>query len=93
MNVYTVIATDRTEAAGSAVAERFPNDNIRLADNAWLVAGSGTAQEIAGQLGMPVISGAGATFSAVVTMVSGYYGFAPNNVWEWISAKQAASNG
>lgn len=93
MNVYTVIATDRAEVAGAAVAERFPSDNIRLSDNAWLIAGRGTAQEVAGLLGMPTTMGEQSPFSAVVTMVNGYYGFAPNNVWEWIANKQAVPNG
>lgn len=90
MNVYTVIATDQVDAAASAVALNFPQDNFKVAPNVWMVAGTGTAQDISARLGMPVTQGVGSNFSAIITLVNGYYGYAPTNIWEWLAAKQAA---
>ncbi|MNT98418.1 hypothetical protein D3C72_2409930 [compost metagenome] len=57
----------------------------------WLLAGYGTAQEVCGQLGLPIKPGeAPAGTSVIVTAVNGYYGYASSNIWEWIAAKQAA---
>lgn len=87
MNIYTIVATDRVETASQAVGAAFGENSFPLREGVWLVAGSGTAQEICARIGLPVTPGAAAPFSAVVTLAAGYYGFAPSNLWEWIQAK------
>jgi hypothetical protein len=53
----------------------------------WLVAGTGTAQEVSIGLGVNT----GGIGSTIVFSTAGYYGRAPTNIWEWIKAKMEAS--
>jgi hypothetical protein len=93
MNIYTVIAIDNPEAAGAAVARAFPGDFLAFTTHTWLVAGTGTAQDVCGRLGLPIetvqAGQLAPTFNAIVTLVAGYFGYAPMNIWEWVKAKQA----
>ena len=94
MNVYTVTGIQGLPALEQALTEKFPSDHIKVTNGTWLVAGFGTAQEMCGRLGMPIVPGqASSQFTAMVTLVSGYYGFGPTNIWEWIAAKQGSQNG
>ena len=67
----------------SAVLTKFPNAFIQIAPGQWLVSEKGkTAQQISDQLGLSD----GSIGSGIVFAISGYYGRAPNNIWEWIAA-------
>jgi hypothetical protein len=67
----------------SAVLTKFPNAFIQIAPGQWLVSAKGkTAQEISDQLGLTD----GTIGSGIVFAISGYYGRAANNIWEWIAA-------
>jgi hypothetical protein len=87
MIVFTVIALAPNEKVENAVTTKFPDDHLRVSDTTWLVAGTGTAQELSTKLG---ITG-GRVGSAIVFSTAGYYGRAPSNIWEWIKAKLEAS--
>lgn len=67
-----------------ALQEKFPNAHLTIAPGQWLVFGPGTAKEISDQLGItaesPTIN------NGIVLAISGYYGRASNNIWEWIAA-------
>lgn len=89
MKVFHVTVLANTHDFESAVAARIPGNFLKITGDAWLVAGSGTAQEMCAKLGMPTVPGERSPFSAVVTGISGYYGYGGSNIWEWVAAKQA----
>lgn len=91
MQIYSAVVLNNPTLFGEKVSKAFPNDNLQISPTAWLLAGYGTAQEICGKLGLPTAPGAAPVGTSVVlTAVSGYYGLASSNIWEWIAAKQAA---
>jgi len=92
MIVFSVVAVDPGPGFAQAVASAFPQNHLQISSTVWLVAGTGTAQEISNAIGItPEFNPALGT--GLVTTISGYYGRAPNNIWEWIQAKLEASNG
>jgi hypothetical protein len=66
-----------------AIQSKFPNKSLSLGPGQWLLAGPGTAKDISDQLG---ISDGSFGVTAEVFAISGYFGWAPNNIWEWITA-------
>jgi hypothetical protein len=70
-----------------AIQAKFPGKFIALTTGQWLVAGDGTTKDISDRLGITndapnaQIELVGQVFS-----ISGYYGRAPSNIWEWIAA-------
>lgn len=89
MKIFNATVLANVEGFAQAVERVHPANNLRVADNVWLIAANGTAQEVCIGLGMPGVPGTVSPFSAVVVGVSGYYGFGGNNIWEWLAAKQA----
>lgn len=90
MNIYMVTVTEKPAAAEQAIARTFPGDFMPVTPGSWFVAGYGTALEICGRLGLPTApGGTPPAFSAVVTLVTGYFGYAPTNLWEWLASKQS----
>jgi hypothetical protein len=87
MTVFTLISLAPGPAIAAAIEEHFQNNNIKIADNVWLLAGVGTAQEISNRLGVTPDAKVG---NAIVFATSGYYGRGPSNNWEWIKAKLEA---
>ncbi len=87
--VFVVLAASPFDGKlGLAIQANFPGKHLILAPGQWLVAASGTAKDISDKLGItndlpdaiPIVP-TGQVFS-----ISGYFGRAPNNVWEWIAA-------
>jgi hypothetical protein len=67
----------------SVILEKFQNAFMQIAPGQWLVSAKATtAQQISDQLGITD----GTNGSGIVFAISGYYGRAPNNIWEWIAA-------
>jgi len=67
----------------SAIFEKFPSAFMQIAPGQWLVSAKGTtAVEISNKLGITD----GTNGSGIVFAISGYYGRAANNIWEWIAA-------
>ena len=56
---------------------------IQAHEGQWFVSFKGTSKELSDLLGIP---GSNGGQTGVVVAVSGYYGFAPNDVWEFIAA-------
>lgn len=89
MKIYSVIVTEGLDTFHAVVEEKFAGQHLKVTGTAWLLAGNGTTQEIAKRLGMRFEGQPGNNISAVITGVNGYYGWAANNIWEWISTKQS----
>ncbi|MCK1517263.1 hypothetical protein IVB22_33125 [Bradyrhizobium sp. 190] len=79
----------------AAVAREFPDAHKPLANNNWLVAGKGTAQDISAKLGItnPKEPTSSAIGTVMVLEVGSYYGRAASDVWDWIKAKWEATSG
>jgi len=74
---------------GARIASVYPADYLLIGGVNWFIVGEGTAKDVADKLGLaePPVSG-------IVVAVSGYFGRAPSNIWEWLGARvKASSNG
>ena len=83
MRVYVVVsqAPDVTDIA-SQIATTFPaTKHYALGRGCWLVAGSGTAKEVADVLR---ITPDGATGAGAVFPIDGFYGHSNPNLWQWL---------
>jgi hypothetical protein len=90
MQVFAVFHLSNPTVVAEAIRTRFPNDHYALGNNEWLVASNGvTSKEIGDVLG---ISDGRNGYGIVVAMNS-YWGWATNNIWEWVSLKKAQPNG
>lgn len=87
--IFAVIGVDKPELMGPAINKLYPNDSIIIGENQWLVVDYGTAKDVSDKLGVTN----GPTGSAMIISMSGYYGRKSTNIWEWIKAKMAQTNG
>jgi hypothetical protein len=87
--LYVVLSqrADMDARLGEAIETAFPNNFFQVSERGqWLVVGEGTAREISNKIGItgvepPPIS------TSVVFSVSGYFGRASSEMWEWIAVK------
>lgn len=85
MAVFAVISVPggMQHVLGAAVEKAYPgNRNFKVADGHWLVSDLSTAQEVTHRLGVA----SGMAGMVIVYNISGYFGYAPTSVWEWIQA-------
>lgn len=79
-----------SDALIAAISAKFPDNYFHVAPpdgRLFLVSDSGTAKSVSDKLGVTV----GGIFGSVVVFgISGYFGVAPVNTWEWIAAKLSA---
>jgi hypothetical protein len=75
------------EKLANAITAAYADSNLPLGNGAWLVAGPGTAQDVAGKLGVAPGNEAG---SAVVVEAASYFGRANPAIWSWITANWGA---
>ena len=82
MAVFTVIPIRPVDAQMLAkqVPLKFPGKFYKLPNGEFLVSYSGTSRALSDELGISD----GATGHGVVAAMSGYYGHAPTDIWEWI---------
>lgn len=82
--IYAVLrARTNTTAMRQKIIELFPNEHHDLGNGEWfIVADAGTAQDLSDKLG---IEPGGELGNGIVVSVSGYYGVAPSNTWEWLA--------
>jgi hypothetical protein len=88
MPIFVILPKNNAarEAVRQNVETLFPNS---LVSGAWLVSAAGTSEEISNTLR---ITGEGTDHTApsvIVFTISGYFGRAPNNVWEWLTEKMS----
>lgn len=82
MAVFAIIPTSaQNEVLESAINSKFGSKAYKLPMGQWLVSYSGTSKVLSDELG--ITEGKGEV-SAIVVSISGYYGRAPTDVWEWI---------
>jgi hypothetical protein len=82
MSIFYVSAFSSPEVIESALKNStFPY--IEAIQGQWIISFKGTSEELSNMLG---ISDNKNGLSAIVLSVSGYWGFAPNNLWEFMTA-------
>jgi hypothetical protein len=84
MAIFAVIPLDPNAHAklGAVLEKEFSGKYFSVGSDHWLLSANGTAQEISNKLGIttaPFQAG-----QAVVYTVGGYFGYAPQPVWEWL---------
>ncbi len=91
MAIFTIIKQPgpNAEKLGSSISAKYPLHHYDLGDGAWLVAGVGTAKDIADRLGISD----GDNGSALVVEAASYYGRANPAIWTWIKANWGAGGG
>jgi hypothetical protein len=87
MTIFAVIALNQGSipSLNAQLATKYPSNYFAASPSVWFVAAGGTAKEVSDRLGISE-----AIPGVVVLSVSGYYGRASNNLWEWLAAKMAA---
>jgi hypothetical protein len=85
--IFAIISlvSDKQAQVTAAITSKFPTDHFQAAPDGRLffVSSSGTAKDVSDALGITE----GNLGSVIVVGVTGYFGRAPVNTWEWISAK------
>jgi hypothetical protein len=89
--IFAVIAADNPEKLKAKIEAEFPDANLMVGTDQWLIVGPSTmtTQELSVKLQISVeasISG------AIVLSVSSYFGRTPVNRWEWLTAKMGDTN-
>ena len=93
MPIYIAVPlTESTAALDEAVEEHIksPADKYKLqADRGWLIRFDGTTVELSNHIGLTgQEKGIPAPIkSAIIVPVTGYYGRAPMDMWEWLKVR------
>jgi hypothetical protein len=83
--LFAIMADPDNATLPGILAEKFPQDHILIRPGQWFVAGTGTAKELSDKL--KITGDLSPSGPAVVMAVSGYYGRASSQIWEWVAAK------
>jgi hypothetical protein len=85
--LFAIVSLGIQPALAGTLATAYPNDWIQVPDSPlYFVWAAGTAKDVSDKIGIT----SGNLGPVVVLAVSGYYGRAPMNIWEWIAAKITA---
>lgn len=89
MAIFAIIQQPgaNAEKLQSAVEAAFPATMYPIGAGVWLVAGAGTAQDVANRIG---VTPDGASGSAIVLEAASYFGRANPAVWSWIKSNWEA---
>jgi hypothetical protein len=84
MNIFAIIPTDDYEALSEQINQDFAGSHYELPHGEWLIAFNGTTKELSDRLGISD----GQHGSAIIFLVTNYWGFADKNIWEWVATKE-----
>jgi hypothetical protein len=82
-----IVATTSTlseKALKEKIARHFPYDNYEIGKGQWLISYPGIARTLFERLAE---GDQGSIVDTVTFGISGYYGYASQELWEWIAAK------
>jgi len=93
MALFVVLALDNSASVIEAsIAKEFPEDYYKIEPGKWFVkAQLVTAKQVSDRIGITNDQNADG-FTGVVLGVRGYFGRAPQDMWEWIAAKSVKSD-
>jgi hypothetical protein len=89
MSIFVIFRVTDPAKLKAAIAANFENEHLELGNNEWLVSSNMTPQGISDKLGITDASNG----VAIVFGMSGYFGRAPTNIWDWIKSKAEQANG
>jgi hypothetical protein len=65
---------------GEVLERQFPGKHFKVGSDHWLLSANSTTQDISGALGITT----GKVGQVIVYNIGGYFGYVPQNVWEWL---------
>ena len=80
MAIFAIVGIKPNSGLATAVERDYAGKFAVVGPNHWIVSGEGTAQSVSDSLGVR----GGGLGTVIVYNVAGYYGFAPQNLWEWL---------
>jgi hypothetical protein len=91
MTIFAVVAHQKSDLLKAEVELKYPGQFYFLAPNTWFILDNITTAEVGAKL--RIVKGElGA--QAVVMPVSGWTGYAPADLWEWLKSRlEVRSNG
>lgn len=89
MAIYAIIQQPSTHAEklAPAIEAAFKGSILVVRDGVWLVAASGTAEDVSNKIGIITTEESGA---AIVLEAASYFGRANPAIWSWIKANWEA---
>jgi len=80
---FVVLPTNQRERLEAKIQDsEFGNDVIELPNGEWLISYDGTSKQLCEYLGIAQPEN---SINGIVLSISGYWGRAPSDVWEWLS--------
>ena len=92
MAIFAVMVQPNEKAPNlrTAIAAIYPDDHLKISDDAYLVAAKGTtAKEISDKLEIS----SGTNGLAVILQTTDFWGRASTATWAWLKAKGEATSG
>lgn len=81
--IYAVVAQAGAERLNALVAAHYP-DHFAFRPSCWFVVEPLAAEDVSAKLG--ISDGRQPGVQAVVLPVTGYHGYASNDLWNWLRA-------
>lgn len=80
MATFIIVPTGGTNSLEFDLPREYENKAFRLPNGEWLVSYNGTSKQLSDELGISENQSS----TAIVFNISGYWGRASNNIWEWL---------
>jgi hypothetical protein len=82
MAIFALIPLDEaaTFKLGEVLERKFPGKYYKVGSDHWLLTANSTTQDISGALGITTAQ----VGQVIVYNIGGYFGYVPQNVWEWL---------
>jgi hypothetical protein len=84
MSLFAVLLPKETPELVKIIKEKFP-ENYEINPTQWIISAKGTVKQVSDTLGVSVKENP--TGSAVVLGISGYWGRASTDLWDWMKVK------
>jgi hypothetical protein len=70
------------------IEREFADNFLKIGTSTWAISATGVAKDVAVKIhGEEALPGSA---TVIVVAVSGYWGIAQNNVWEWFASKMSS---
>jgi hypothetical protein len=95
LRVFSIATTHENNDAPlrQNITTQFPGDFYEIGRGHWLVAFTGTAQELSVRIGIITQEKTSIISGVAVFGVAGYYGVASRDMWEWLATKLSSGSG
>lgn len=81
--MHMIVAIGAPVEIAVKITEQYPDRHLQISGNAWLVATQASTKEVSSRLSASMANDE--LLSAVIVQVRDYYGYASNNIWEWVA--------